>query len=139
MGESNRHHSYKQRLKYALVKTGEWEEACNEAVRSVSTQGLHQEHKTFDYRLDVFARRKRDGLQLGIEVNNPRSGGGHLTPRATKKDEARRKAIFNQHSILVLKLEFYQLAGLQDFNKEVIEEIDHEIKRWEKTSKVTQG
>lgn len=127
MGESNRHHSYKERLKYALIRTGEWEEACNEAVRSVNTQGLHEEHKTFDYKLDVFARRKQDGFQLGIEINNPGPGGGHLTPRATKKDEARRKAIYDEFGILVLKLEFWQIKGCTD--DELIQEIEHEILR----------
>ena len=124
MTESSLHQHYKEKIKYALIKAG-WQEACNEAKRRTSTDRLGT-HEFLDYRLDVYAT--KGGIHLGIEVDGTKSGGGHLTQRAQKSDKARAKALYNQHGILVLRLEFYQIKGCTD--DEIIEEIEHEVRRY---------
>lgn len=123
MAEGNLHQKYKEQVRHALQSAG-WDETATEALRRISTGGLGT-HEFLDYRLDIFASKR--GVSLGIEVDNPQSGGGHLTTRERKKDKVRTKALYDTHGILVLRLEFYQIKGSSD--EEIIEEIEYEIKR----------
>jgi hypothetical protein len=123
--ESSRHRNYKEKLKYILTYNG-WQNTTNEALRKVDTDGLNT-HQFLPYGLDVYG--EKDGVKLAIEVDNPKTGGGHRTQRERTKDKARTRSLYDQFGILVIRLEFWQIAGATD--KELYEEIKHEIRRFD--------
>lgn len=103
-----------------------WTNVYTEARRKVSTEGLWKGREVLSYDVDIIA--EKNDIKLGVEIDNPDSGGGHSTQRERAKDKTRTRSLQEQHmGLIILRFEFWQLKGIS--NEEIIGEIEHEIRR----------